>query len=64
MDELIKELERLAVEAIEERKACLHSSLMWVRKDAAAMAFVDASRLAREAKRRMAEREPAWDLQP
>lgn len=52
MDELIRELDELAAAADRIGNLTLRE------------AYAHSAHLAREAKRRMADREPAWDLQP
>ena len=64
MDELIRELE-IRVVAAEGRKVLAdEGSTDWWYHDGVASTYRRAADLAREAKRRMDEQAPAWDLQP
>lgn len=65
MDELIRKLECELTDA-EVRRAAAPSVLSraWVLEDGKVQAFGVSLGLAREAQRRMAGREPAWDIVP
>jgi hypothetical protein len=62
MDELIRELEALRDKAKASRSRSVLGSDEWVAYDVQAVDFALAVRLAREAKRRMADREPTWPV--
>jgi hypothetical protein len=62
MDELIRELRRRAAEAVETRDIYPISAQLWHFNDGLAQAYQNAILEAEGAKRRMSEREPAWDL--
>jgi hypothetical protein len=63
MDELIRELEERSASLRADATACNPENLTaWIALDAAASSYHNAAVLAVEAKRRMADREPAWEL--
>jgi hypothetical protein len=62
MDELIRELEELATGSRELRDEHRTNSAPARYYNGEAQAYAHAAKLAREAKRRMAEREPTWDI--
>lgn len=65
MDELIRQLEERPAELQKKRDACRPDSTeARLVLDAAATAYSNAALLAEQAKRRMADREPAWDILP
>jgi len=64
MDELIQELQEAKTRLLKERDTFEVGSTDWRSAHSAAAAYAEAILMALKAKRRMAEREPAWDLQP
>lgn len=64
MDELIRQLRTLAREARQERDQYTRGSWQWDCTTSRLDAYNIAIDLALAAQRRMAEREPAWDVQP
>lgn len=64
MDELIRELQSKAESARALRGMHPADSKMWQRYDGMGHAYDHAASLAYESKRRMADREPAWTLEP
>lgn len=64
MDELIRELESAAASGRSLRDRYPIGSEGYEHNDGMATAYADSVKLAREAKRRMADRELAWNLNP
>lgn len=64
MDELIRELQSKAESARALRDTHPRGSRKWCYWDEMGQTWDHATSLAVQAKRRMAEREPAWNLQP
>lgn len=62
MDELIRELEQIAANARRRRNLYTPDQITWQRNDQMAQDYDHAANLAHEAKRRMAEQAPAWEL--
>lgn len=64
MDELIRELQRRAKLARDLRDLEPPTSILAKSFETMAAAYDNATSLAVQAKRRMAEREPAWTVEP